>query len=277
MQNRFLFLMMIALMILSLPSLHGQEPNDGKIYYVDSVTQGVTFLASINPDGSGKTRLTPAFHNIMFPRYNKTRGWFGFTNQTPKMESEIYLMEGKRAKRILSGATLEDFSPDGKFMLYITSNYKAELYVYNIQRKRAVKVSQDLKVEAARWSPDGEWIIASVMTDDGTTDIYLISTMAQGIVRLTATEGANESFPYFCNDSITVLYMTDRYGDFEMEYMETKRPEIYRPGVLGMYPTMSPDNEWIVYESQNRIMTAGKTGFNPTFVTAGKTPIWLEK
>lgn len=269
--------MVIVLMLLSLPSLHAQAPAKGKIYYVEAATQGVTFLASINPDGTGKTRLTPAFHNIMFPRYSPKRGWLGFTNQTAKMESEIYLMEGKRAKRILTGATLEDFSPDGNSLLYITADYKAELYVYNIQRKRAVKISQDLKVEAARWSPNGEWIIASVMTDDGTTDIYLISTMAQGIIRLTATTGVNESFPYFCNDNITVLYMTNRYGDFEMEYMETKKPEIYRPAVLGMYPTMSPDNEWIVFESQNRIMTASKTGYDPKFVVSGKTPIWLEK
>ncbi len=277
MQNRFLLIMVFCMLIFGLPTIYGQAMNDGKIYYVDQPTTGVSFLASVNPDGTERTRLTPAFNNIIFPRYSIRRGCFGFTNITQKMKAEIYIMERNRVRRILTGATLEDFSPDGESLLYITHDYKAELYVHNLKRNRAVKISQDLKIESARWSPDGRWIIAAAMTDDGTTDLYLISTMAQGIKRLTATRGANESFPYFCNDSITVLYMTDRYGDFEMEYMETQKPEIFRPSILGMYPSMSPNNEWVVYESENRIMVASKTGYDPKFLVLGRTPIWVER
>ncbi|MDD2623809.1 MAG: translocation protein TolB [bacterium ADurb.Bin157] len=277
MQKRLLTVLMTALIIFSGFAANAQEKPKGKIYFIDAPSADKSFLASINADGTNKERLTPAFNNLSFPIYNEKSGWIGFTNKTPSLESEIYLMTRKRVKRVLIGATLEDFSPDGKSLLYSTTDGKGELYIYNIARKRSVQISQNLKVISAKWSPDSEWIIASAFTDDGTTDLYLISTLAQGIKRLTDTKKVNESFPIFCNDSKTILYTTDRYGDYEMEYMAVETPDIYRPAIHGLFPTLSPDNEFMAYESASRVMIASKTGLNPTFLTEGKTPFWVKK
>ena len=75
----------------------------GRILFVDTSeqAQGKTYLATINPDGTGKNRLTPAYTNIVFPRMSEASGWIGFTNKLPDMHSEVYLLsrDGQKVKK----------------------------------------------------------------------------------------------------------------------------------------------------------------------------------
>lgn len=259
-------------------SADAAELPSGKILYIDSPAPDSNYLATVNPDGSGKVRLTPAFNNIMFPRFNEASGWIGFTNKTSDMTSEIYLLNktGDRIRRILTDAAFEDFSPDGKFFLYTTCDGNAELYVYSLDRKQANKISQDLKVTAANWSADGAWIAASVLADDGTSDLYLISTLAQGIKRLTDTTGINESFPVFSKDGKFLVYFTDRHGENELEYLAVDQTEVQRPIVRGIYPSLSPDNRWVVYQDGNTIGLSTIEGLETKTLLPGRTPCWIK-
>lgn len=253
-------------------------PPTGKILYVDTSEPGKTYLATINPDGTGKVRLTPAYFNIVFPRSCETSGWIGFTNKTPDMKSEVYLLsrDAKKIKKILEGVALEGFSPNGKYLLYTTCDQKAELYSYSIESKQATQISQNLRVTAADWSPDSEWIAVSVLTDDGTNDLYMISTMAQGIVRLTQTPGVNESFPVFTRDGKFLAYISDRNGENEIEYLDLAEKKIQRPLILGMYPAVSPDKNWVTYEHEGRIAISRGDGMETKVLTAGRTPWWMK-
>ncbi|MEW6713049.1 MAG: hypothetical protein AB1403_24730, partial [Candidatus Riflebacteria bacterium] len=235
-------------------------------------------LATISPDGSGKQRLTPAFNNIMFPRYSEKSGWIGFTNKAPDMTSEIYLLNktGDKLKKVLTGAALEDFSPDGKFFLYTTCDGKAELFVYSLERKRANKISQDMKVISANWSADGEWIAASVLESDGSTDLYLISAFAQGIKRLTATEKVNEAFPVFTADNKYLVYFTNRYGKNELEYLDLAANQVQRPVISGIYPALSPDNKWVTFQEGNTVGIARIDGLDKNTLIKGRTPYWIK-
>jgi Tol biopolymer transport system component len=255
-----------------------QQKLPGKILFIDSPATEKNYLAEIAPDGTGKKRLTPAFNNIMFPRYNEKSGWIGFTNKTKNMKSEIYLLNKDRDKvrRVLTDAAFEDFSPDGKFFLYTTTNGKGELYVYSLERKRANKISQDLKVVSAGWSPDGEWIAVSVLEDDGSTDLYLISAFAQGIKRLTATKQINEAFPVFSADNKFLVYFTNRYGENELEYYDIKEKKLQRPLVTGIYPTLSPDNKWVAFQEGNTIGVSRIDGVNKNNIVNGRTPFWVK-
>lgn len=261
-----------------LTNLSAQEKPGGKILYIDSPSTNKNYLASISPDGTNKKRLTPAFNNIMFPRYNEKSGWIGFTNKTVDMQSEIYLLNksGDKIKKVLTNAALEDFSPDGKYLLYTTCDGKAELFVYSIERKRANKISQDLKVISASWSPNGEWIAASVLEKDGSTDLYLISVFAQGIKRLTATEKVNEAFPIFTSDNNFLVYFTNRYGDNELEYLDLKNNKIQRPIICAIYPSLSPDNKWVTFQKGETVGISRIDGLHQTTLTQGRTPLWIK-
>lgn len=254
----------------------GAAQPTGKIMYVDTSEEGKTYLATINPDGTGRSRLTPAYFNIVFPRVCEASGWIGFTNKTPDMKSEVYLLsrDGQKIKKIMDGVALEGFSPNGKFLLYTTCDMKAELYSYSIENKQATQISQDLRVTAADWSPDSEWIAVSVLVEDGTNDLYLISTMAQGIIRLTQTPGVNESFPVFTSDGKYLAFISDRNGDNEIEYLDMQEKKIQRPLIMGMYPSVSPDKNWVAYESDGRIGISQGDGTNTKILTPGRTPWW---
>lgn len=284
MKRTAIIVFMLLIVAMSLPaqsetSAQSETPAmTGKILYIDSTAPDSYFLTSINPDGSDKTRLTPAFNNMMFPRYNEASGWIGFTNKTPDMTSEIYLLnrDGDRVKKVLTDAAMEDFSPDGKFFLYTTCDGKAELFVYSLDRKRATKISQNLKVTAASYSKNGEWIATSVLAEDGTNDLYLISTLAQGIIRLTETKNVNEAFPVFTNDDKFLVYFTDRYGSNELEFMNIETKELQRPNITGLFPSLSPDNKHVAFQVGDSIAVSRIDGLNIKILAPGRTPLWTK-
>ena len=252
-----------------------------KILYVEKEKAGSTYLCAMDPDGANKRRLTPAFHNIVFPKYCEKSGWIAFTNQTDKMESEIYILNknGDQLKKIITNAAFEDFSPDGKSFLYTTTDEKASLYMYNLSSKQATKISQDLKVTAANWSNDGEWIITSCMTNDGTLDLYLISCYAQGIIRATATPGVNEAFPMFSKDNRQVIYYSNKKGTNGINIMgvgEKNNLTTNDTELAGTHPSFSPDGKSFVYQLDNTILIGDPSGNMPQAIGKGCTPYWTK-
>ena len=253
-----------------------------KILFVEKEKAGTTYLAVMNPDGSNRKRLTPSLFNIVFPKYNEKTGYVAFTNQTENMVSEIYVLNanGDQLSKVLTNASFEDFSPDGKSFLYTSVDEKASLYVYNIAKKEATKISQNLKVVSANWSPDGEWIVASVMTEDGSLDLYLISCYAQGIIRATQTANVNEAFPMFSNDNMKVVFYTNRYGEkneIEILGVGTKNNlALSRPMLVGTHPSFSPDDKNIVYQEGKDIFVTDISGQNPKKIGSGQTPYWTK-
>ncbi|HNV71792.1 MAG TPA: DUF5050 domain-containing protein [Candidatus Ozemobacteraceae bacterium] len=255
-----------------------EAPTEGRILFVDTSEKDQTYLATMNPDGSGKTRLTPGYSNIVFPRYCETSGWMGFTNKLPDMKSEVYLLarDGKKIKKILDGAALEGFSPDGKFLLYTTCDQAAGLYSYSLDSKTATKLSEDMQVTAADWSATGNWIAVSALTSKGTSDIWLISTKAQGIVRITDTPTISESFPVFSKDEKYLAVITDRHGQSELEYIDLDKREFQRPLLMGLYPSLSPSNRWITFETGDEVAVARADGINIKMLSKGRTPVWIK-
>ncbi len=274
----FLICTFVCFVLLSANAYSQVSEPTGKILFVDIDKSGKTYLASINPNGTEKTRLTPPYNNLMFPRFNEKSGWIGFTNKTPDMKSEIYLLNksGKKIKKILTDAALEDFSPDGKFFLFTSCNGKGELFVYSLQRKRAVKISQNLKIVSAAWSPKKEWIAVSALEADGSTDLYLISSIAMGIKRITQTPGINEAFPSFTNDGKYMIYFTNQSGKNKIVYREIETNKIQEPLISGTHPSLSPNNEWIVFQTGKTIGISRTDGLNQQTLVPGKTPVWIK-
>ena len=262
------------------PAQEAGKPASGKILFVDTSeqAQGKTYLATVNPDGTGKTRLTPAYNNIVFPRLCETSGWIGFTNKLPDMQSEVYLLsrDGQKVKKILDGAAIEGFSPDGKYLLYSTCDQDATLFSYSIETKQATKLSQDLKITAADWSPERGWIAVSALTTNGTSDLYLISTLAQGIIRLTDTPNINESFPAYTHDGKKLAFLSNRNGGNEIEFMNLETKEVFRPLINGMYPAVSPDDGWVAFQAGETIGVARANGLEIKTLGNGRTPFWMK-
>ncbi len=285
MKNLLKTITLVAFALFFAVSVNAADNNNlsNKILFVEKEKTGSTYLSVMNPDGTDKKRLTPSLFNIILPKYNNKSGWIAFTNQTENMVSEIYILNknGDQLKKILTNAAFEDFSPDGKSFLYTTTDENASLYMYNIAKKEATKISQSLKVVSANWSPDGEWIAASVFTEDGSLDLYLISCYAQGIIRATQTEKINEAFPMFSNDNLKVVYYTNRYGqnnEIEILGVGEKRDNLalVRPMLVGTHPSFSPDDNSIVFQDGENIVVSDIEGKNTKKIGTGSTPYWTK-
>ena len=284
MKNLLKKLTAAAFVLLFASNVNAADNNNlsNKILFVEKEKAGSTYLSAMNPDGTNKRRLTPSMFNIVFPKYNNKSGWVAFTNQTETMNSDIYILNktGDQLKKVLTNASFEDFSPDGKSFLYITTDQNASLYVYNIAKKEATKVSQALKVTSANWSPDGEWIVASVLTDAGTLDLYLISCYAQGIIRATDTPTVNEAFPMFSNDNLKVAFYSNRHGNKnEIEILGVgvkNNLALSRPLLVGSHPSFSPDDKSLVYQEGDDIYVSDLNGHEPKKIATGRTPYWTK-
>lgn len=252
-----------------------------KILFVEKEGTGITYLSVMDANGSNKKRLSPPLNNVIFPKYCEKSGWVAFTNQTKDMVSEIYLLNrnGDKLRKVLTNASFEDFSPDGKSFLYTSANDKAELYVYNLDSKKATKISQNLKVVSANWSTDGEWIIASVLEKDGFLDLYFISAYAQGIIKATNTPGINEAYPMFSKDNLNAVFYTNINGENEIQILGVGVKDnlaLAKPGLIGTHPSFSPDGNSIVYQKGDDIMVGDIKGLKTKKIGTGKTPYWAK-
>jgi len=214
---------------------------------------------------------------MIFPRYNRKTGWIGFTNMTDTMKSDVYLLNKKRNKvrKIFSDSILEDFSPDGESLLYTKCNGKGELYMYHIKSKKRQKISQNLKVTNANWSPDGKWIAVSALEKEGVNDLYIISATTLDITKITNTPRINESHPVLSADGKTLTYFSDKYGKNKIEFYDLKTKEIRETDAIGAFPCISSDSNWIVYQNAKNICLVRKDGLGVKVLCKGKNPIWL--
>ncbi len=255
-----------------------------KILFVNKAKEGGTYLSVIDPNGKNKVRLTPTLFNIILPKNNPVTGEIAFTNQTENMTSEIYILDntGKHLKKILTNACFQDFSPDGKTILYTTTGGNPELFVYDINKKKAYKVSQSLKVCSANYSPDGEWIVVSDLSSDGSMDMHMISCYGRGIIPLVNTPKVNEAYPVFCLDNKKIAYYTNRNNAmYEIEILGVGLNEegvfdLNRTNLKGTNPSFSPNGEFIVFQNNFDIMIGDTNGKETLKLVEGRFPYWTK-
>ena len=284
--KKLINLFVIALLVFLSSNLYAADTLNlkNKILFVNKAAEGGTYLCVINPDGTNKIRLTPTLFNIILPKNNPVTGEIAFTNQTEDMSSEIYILDntGKKLTKILTNACFQDFSPDGKTLLYTTTGQEPALYVYDINKKKAYKVSQSLKVCSANYSPDGDWIVVSDLTSTGNMDMHMISCYGRGILPLVMTYQSNEAYPVFSPDNKNIAYYTNRYNElYEIEIMGVGLNKegnftVRRTNLVGTNPSFSPNGKIIAYQHNNSIMIGTLDGEKTKKVADGRFPYWTK-
>ncbi len=238
---------------------------------------GKTFLSLIVPGSSAPLRITEDFFRISFPRVCAATGRIGFTHHTQQMRSEIYLIEPNetKPKKIMDNAILEDFSPDGRYILYSAGGAAPSLFQKDLQSGQVRQLTQGQAVSSARWSPNGDTIGYSVLTSGGTNDIYLLQVRDLTTKPLTQTPQIDEFYPLFNHDGRFIAFMSNRTGIWRMEYMDLVEGGHYQSNIQGMYPELSADDEWTVVERSNHIVVSLTSGAEEKVLIAGITPTWI--
>ena len=181
-----------------------------------------------------------------------------FVSDNGRRNKEIWVMEadGTGKRRVTNNGSINLFpawSPDGKTLLY--TSFKAgmsELYLLYRGNKPGVKLinTKDEKYRGVWQANDGK--VAAVVSRQGNTDIYSVSTNGSGPLRLT-DDRAIETSPSFSPDGRQMAFVSDRSGAPQVWIKDLSSGEERRLTFSGVYnasPAWSPTGEWIAYAAQ---------------------------
>jgi eukaryotic-like serine/threonine-protein kinase len=140
-------------------------------------------------------------------------------------------------------------TPDSNTLATVQGEFVANIWVMpaNDSARAAQITSGRIGHSELGWTPDGRLVYNS--NANGSVDIYLIDSRGGEPKQLTANAASN-SYPAPTRDGRYIVFMSDRAG----------RPNVWRmdadggnqkqlTGGYDLFPHVSPDGRWIVYQS----------------------------
>jgi len=181
-----------------------------------------------------------------------------FVSDNGRRNKEIWVMEadGAGKRRVTNNGSINLFpawSPDGKTLLY--TSFKAgrsELFLLYRGSKPGAKLinTKDEKYRGVWQASNSK--IAAVVSRQGNTDIYTVSSTGTDPHRLTESR-AIETSPSFSPDGRKLAFVSDRSGGPQIWIKDLETGEERRLTFSGAYnasPAWSPTGEWIAYAAQ---------------------------
>lgn len=156
---------------------------------------------------------------------------------------DIYLMrdDGANVRRLTDapGRDYEpDSSPDGQTLVFVSDRSGeggTQLYLMNVDgsdvRRLTFSGRDDATVvdDYPHWSPDGSRIVfqrTKTVAGRADADIWLIDLDTGGELQLTDTPNAWDSTPSFATDGDSVLFESNRDGDFDIHRLDLATREV---------------------------------------------------
>lgn len=249
-------------------------------------------LYSMRPDGTGVRRLTtdpagdrepdwsPDGTQIVF-RSNRTNG-----TGNPEGDFELFLMRADGSDlRQLTRNDFDDrhptFSPDGKAVYFVSTGGTDTYQLYALDlvtgdTRQLTRMGRDVKMPDC--SPDGRWLLfqsEGEADDSHTQEIYRMRTDGTELVRLTSNR-ANDKVPQFSPDGTSIVFQTDRDGNYELYRMEMdggRQTRLTHVAGKDKRISWSPDGRKIVFQSTRtghwQIFTMNSDGSDQVQITFG--------
>jgi PKD repeat protein len=217
--------------------------------------------------GGTSTNLTNHPAHYWEPKWSPdgTRIAFASDRDGPR---DLYVMnaDGSGVVRIVTGAgtalqhlVWPAWSPDGARIAFASDrDGPLDLYVTHADGSGAVRVGTGVGMAwQPTWSPNnGRLAFACIVGPvpspwtTGNHDVCAINADGSGFARLTSDPGT-ETSPDWSPDGARILFLTDRYGGFELAVMNPDGSGVTRvgPGITADAPTWSSDGTRIAFLS----------------------------
>jgi Tol biopolymer transport system component/DNA-binding winged helix-turn-helix (wHTH) protein len=163
-----------------------------------------------------------------------------------------YSAESKQLQPFLGGisAAYVGFSPDGRFVAYITSP-EGVLWRANRDGSNPMQLtSPPLRVDLPKWSPDSTQILFDATNASGQTEVYGISAQGGAPQRFLPEQTKGMSEPYWSPDGRKIVFcrggLEDPKSDIHILDLESRKMSSI-PGSIGLFaPMWSPDGRSIL-------------------------------
>jgi len=148
------------------------------------------------------------------------------------------------------------WSPDGKKLLYQRrrrvkhQSHYFDLHVYDLDRKKEIRLTNSLRTVDPAWSPDGKKIVC-VVQHDGTDNLLLLDDKGQKIKDLTRfSQGEGVYSPNFSPDGESIVFTQARNHGRDVKVLDLKTEQV-TPLIANIGDARdavySPDGQYIYF------------------------------
>jgi TolB protein len=183
-------------------------------------------IFTINPDGTGPTRLTDLPTSQFHPAWSPDGTRIAFDARSAGGRSfHIYVMnaDGSGLERLTDGPGwnyLPAWSPDGTRIAFVSNRDRNdEIYVMNADGSGQMRLTDDADEDLSpAWSPDGTRI-AFQTNRDSNNEIYVIAPDGTNQMMLTDSKASFDGDPAWSPDGSRIAFVSDRDGQASLYVM----------------------------------------------------------
>ena len=202
-------------------------------------------IFSMNPDGSGRMRLTDSPGLDDQPAWSAEGSRIAFASNRGGND-DIYLMtaDGSWEKRLTTNDFNDEtptWAPSGARIAFASSrNGNKDIYAVDVDGSNEVRLTNDPGIDAQpAWSPDGKKIAFRGLRNRN-HDIYVMNADGSNVVRLTTHPGFDGQ-PVWSPSGNKIAFVSDRDGDSDILVMNADGSD---PVALTDAPSQDRNPAW---------------------------------
>lgn len=237
---------------------------DAKIAFV-SYRSGSAEIYFMDADGSNLEQITDSPYDNRFPVQIDMRT-LGFSqidsaNNFKAMQIDVYTKEVKvqESNPIIPGAEWEQPSPDGRYIAFVKNIEGVnELYLYDTVNKVENQVTRNRRDDIPahsinhRWSWDGKKI-AFMSGPDWYNQFIRVFDLKNGTTKVITERGYMNSGLLWLKDNENLIANIKILNEtlYDLYNVNTESGAVTQIAFgINLHPNISPDGNWIVFESQ---------------------------